>query len=208
MPIEVETFPPSALSGEGNCGVHDYVRISGKQVIMIRGQNIESERFQYSLRYTRAQGCHMVHTREGSLPAGSPGRASMTYSPYANPVTTDLGNGLIQREYYIWLNISLLDYCGICYNPENVTITNLTESGTSQNPTQVTDAMSGFFTLVELLERLPGKKGGIRHGGRISIPEARRHVERVSTKFDLYQPLDIPADPCSSDIQSDCDLTP
>ncbi len=208
MPIEVETYEPSALSGEGNCGVHDTVRISGKQVIMIRGQDLESFRYEYSLRYMRVQGCHMTHTREGSLPAGSPGRASITYGPYSNPVDTDLGNGLMKREYYIWLTVNLQDYCGICYNPQNVKITTINENATTLDPNGVTDSQMGFFSLMRLLERLPGKKGGVRNGGRVSIPEGRRAVRDISRAFDLYPHMDIPADACSTDIQSNCDLTP
>lgn len=209
MPIDVEQFESSALSA-GNCGANTLVNISGKRVIVqnIPTGEILSTNYRFFIEHITTEGCFRLGGREGSLPAGSPGRCTNHYSPYGDPRITDLGNGIQKKEYYIRLDFFLQDYCGICYNPETLGGTRYTESATSQNPDEVAAAQLGFFRLYNLLIGLPKPKGGgARNGGRLSIPEGRRLADQI------HQIFNIPAgharpDPCGSDVQSRCDLTP
>lgn len=205
MPIEVEELAPSALSGQGNCGISHTLSIFG-QFIYIFGGNLPEEKFySFNLEYIRIEGCH-----ESNFPGqeiGSPGVGYMTFLPYGDPTITDLGNGRKKASYIIHYDVNLDDYCGTCYNPGNIAIASLTQTANSVNASEVGEALDGFTKLVRILGGLePGKDG--RRGGRISVPEGRRRLGDVWKLFDLDGQLStpVPGNPCN--FRSHCDLTP
>ena len=205
MPIEVEEKTPGELSAAGNCGIKHTVDCYARFMYVFGGGVTPTKEYTFNLNYTRVEGCHGVFFF--TEPAGSPGMGFMTFTPYGDPVITDLGNGVKKATYYVNFQLSLQDYCGICYNPENVAVSNLSQYANSVNAAEAPEALDGFTKLTRLLGGLEAGKDG-RNGGRISIPDARRRLRDFFRLFDLNGQLsdDVPGDPCAN--RSLCDLTP
>lgn len=190
-----DDFDPEAANFSGMCGIRYLLEMRGEvEIWRDSAGNITDSFYSFYQRFTKISGC--MHNSVG-YPI-----KSLDNDVYGPIITENLDDGSTVENISYRIRIFFDDFCGVCYNPGNVSIggfTNIsnTNDGSGDEAQQLIDLMKQWSDRLPPGETWP-----------LGDTFGRRLLFQWTRLFNVNEDWAQVEDPCGSSIQSQCASTP
>jgi len=205
MALTTDTYTLSSSDPSGACGIHSTVNITARKKEFYRNGVLDKTLYYFYQNYVRVSGCHNL------LENGSDHNFYLSVHPLELVKDEQIGTTDRRKTYVARATFRAKDYCGACYNPNNLDVLTLTESHNSINSNESSDAKSNFDKMVKFARHF-------EFNAKVNADTFQwpSRLDTVTTLKGWSKMWDISSnfpgvdlfEPCSDSNKALCDLTP